>query len=88
LTLVDEQVDDEAESVNGDETLVLFEGLLTVIPAMAGSERVRTAEHVTVKFLKNFIGFLCDLKAQILPTPHKRFRKRRSNLYSVMSGLV
>ena len=50
-------MDAEAESVNGDETLVLFAGLLTVTPARAGSERVRTAEDVTMRFLKSFIEF-------------------------------
>jgi hypothetical protein len=63
LTPVDEQVDAEAESVNGDETLALLDGLLTFTPAKAGSERIRTADDVTIRFLKNFIGFLCDLKA-------------------------
>jgi hypothetical protein len=63
VTLLDEQVDAEAERVKGDETLVLLEGLLTVTPAKAGSERVRTAEDVTIRVLKSFIDFLCDLKA-------------------------
>jgi hypothetical protein len=63
VTFVDEQVDADAERVNGDETSASLAGLLTVIPARAGSESVRAAEHVTVRFLRNFIGFLCDLKA-------------------------
>jgi hypothetical protein len=67
---VEEQTDAEAESVKGDDTVESAAGLLTVMPASAGSESVRTAEHVTVRFLKSFIVFLCDLKAQISPTPH------------------
>jgi len=69
LTLVEEQVEEEADRVKGEVTLVLFEGLLMVMPASAGSERVRAADDVTIRFLKSFIGFLCDLKAQISPTP-------------------
>lgn len=57
VTLRDEQVDEEAESVNGEETVESFEGLLTVTPARAGSESVRTAEDVTIRFLKSFIDF-------------------------------
>lgn len=56
LTLVDEQVDEEADSVKGDETVELLEGLLTVTPARAGSESVRAADNVTVRFLKDFIN--------------------------------
>lgn len=63
LTLCDEHVDADAESVKGDETLESFAGLLTVTPARAGSESVRAAEDVTIRFLKRFIDFLCDLKA-------------------------
>lgn len=70
FTAVEEQTDAEAESVKGDDTVESVAGLLTVMPASAGSESVRIAEHVTVRFLKSFIVFLCDLKAQISPTPH------------------
>jgi hypothetical protein len=63
VTFVDEQVDAYADKVNVVETSESFAGLLTVTPARAGTESVRTAEHVTVRFLRNFIGFLCDLKA-------------------------
>jgi hypothetical protein len=69
-TLFDEHTDEDADNLNVVETSELLAGLLTVMPARAGSESVRTAEHVMIEFLKSFIGFLCDLKAQISPTPH------------------
>ncbi len=88
LTLVDEQVDAEAESVNGDETSESFAGLLTVTPASAGSESVRTAEDVTIRFLKSFIGFLCDLKAKFRADSPLAFSQCRSKTYSTCEWAV
>ena len=56
VTLCDEQVEADAESVKGDETLASFEGLLTVTPAKAGSES-STADDVMIRILKSFIDF-------------------------------
>jgi hypothetical protein len=61
-TLTEEQTEATADKVKVGETSESFAGLLTVIPASAGSESERAAEHVTVKFLKSFIGFLCDFE--------------------------
>jgi hypothetical protein len=61
-TLTEEHTDATADNVKVVGTSESFAGLLTVIPASAGSERLRTAEHVTVRFLKKFIGFLCDFE--------------------------
>ena len=80
LTLVEEQVEEEAESVNGEVTVASFDGLLMVTPARAGSERVRTADDVMKRFLKSFIGFLCDLKAQISPTPTRSLSQAQVEL--------
>jgi hypothetical protein len=88
LTLVEEQVDADAESVNGDETLVLFEGLLTVTPAKAGSESVRTAEDVTIRVLKRFIDFPLrfeGIDSHRLPT--SVFASAGRNVFSFSSGL-
>lgn len=89
LTLFEEQVDAEAESENGDETLVLFEGLLTVTPARAGSERLRTAEDVTIRVLKNFIDFPLRFEgtdSHRLPT--SVFASAGRNVFSFSSGLI
>ena len=88
LTLVEEQVDAEAERVNGEETLVLFEGLLTVTPARAGSESVRTAVDATIRVLKRFIKFPLRFEgvdSHRLPT--SVFASAGRNVFSFSSGL-
>lgn len=56
-TLTEEQTVAYADKVNVVDTSASFAGLLTVTPANAGTERTRTAEHVKVRFRKNFIRF-------------------------------
>jgi hypothetical protein len=88
LTLVEEHEDEEAESVKGDETLELLAGLLTVTPAKAGSESVRTAEVVTIKVLKSFIDFPLrfeGIDSHRLPTGV--FASAGRNVFSFSSGL-
>jgi len=60
LTFVEEQVVAYAERVNVVDTSASFAGLLTVTPASAGREKVKTMEDAMVRFRKNFIRFLCD----------------------------
>ena len=62
-TLVDEHTEAEAFKVNGDETLVPLEGLLTVTPASAGKVMVRARTEARVKLRARFIEFPLKWKA-------------------------
>ena len=87
VTLWEEQVEEEAESVKGDDTLESFVGLFTVTPARAGSES-STAEDVTIRVLKSFIDFPLRFEgvdSHRLPT--SVFASAGRNVIRFLSGL-
>jgi hypothetical protein len=57
-TFCEEQVDAEADSVKGEDTSELFEGLLIVTPAIAGIVMIAASEEAVTSAREMFIGFL------------------------------
>jgi hypothetical protein len=60
-------VDEEAFKVNGDVTVVLLAGLLTVTPARAGNVIVKARTEARVKLRAEFIEF--PLRLHIFARP-------------------
>jgi hypothetical protein len=57
-TFCEEQVDAEADRLNGEDTSELLDGLLTVTPAIAGIVMIAASEETVTSAREMFIGFL------------------------------
>src|SRR5579863_5146820 len=61
-TSCDAQVVAVADRLNGDAIWALFEGLLTVTPASAGTATETISEETIEKMRRDFMKFLCDCR--------------------------